>query len=121
MDIRESFILQFQMVITVCNMRGCGQGYVALGKLTALVSLPKSTTANSYDKIVNCLNLVAKEVANETIRDCLKDLRSKSKDPNNDTVIDTALSCECNWQKRGYSMLLRSYLWIMVKPLTLNQ
>ena len=55
------------MVITVCNMRGCGQGYAALEKLTALVSLPKSTTANSYDKIVNCLKLVAKEVANETI------------------------------------------------------
>ena len=85
-------------------MRACGQGYAGLEKLTALMNLPKPMTANNYDKIVNRLNVVAKEVANETMTDVSENLLSKSKDPNHDTVIDT-VSCDGSWQKRGYSSL----------------
>ena len=93
-------------VRTVYNMRAaCGQRYADLEKLTALMYLPKPTTVNSYDEIVNRLNVVAKEVTNETMRDASEDLLSKSKDPNDDTVIDTAVSCDGSWQKRGYSSL----------------
>ena len=83
------------MWTTLCNLE----------KLTALMYLPKPMTANSYDKIVNRLNVVAKEVTNETMRDASEDLLCKSKDPNDDTVIDTAVSCDGSWQKRGYSSL----------------
>ena len=69
------------------------------------MNLPKPMTANTYDKIVNRLNVVEKEVANETIRFASEDLLSKCKDPNDDTVIDTAVSCDGRWQKRGYSSL----------------
>ena len=69
------------------------------------MNLPKPMTANNYDKIVNRLNVVAKEVANETIRFASEDLLSKCNDPNDDTVIDTAVSCDGRWQKRGYSSL----------------
>ena len=58
------------------------------------MNLPKRMTANNYDKIVNLLNVVAKEVANETMIDVSEDLLSKSKDSNDDTVIDTAVSCD---------------------------
>ena len=37
--------------------------------------------------------------------DASHNLLSKSKDPNDDTVIDTAVSCDGSWQKRGYSSL----------------
>ena len=67
------------------------------------MNLPKPMTTNNYDKIVNRLNIVAKEVANETMRDATEDLLFKSKDPNDDTVIDTAVSCDGSWEKRGYS------------------
>ena len=50
-------------------MKACGQGYAGLEKLTAPMNLPKSMTANNYDKIVNRLYVVTKEVANETMRD----------------------------------------------------
>ena len=70
-------------------MTVCGQGYAGLEKLTALMNLPKPMTANNYDKIVNRLNVVAKEVANETTRDASEELLPKSKDPNDDTVTDT--------------------------------
>ena len=39
------------------------------------------------------------------MRDALEHPLSKSKDPNDDTVIDTAVSCDGSWQKRGYSSL----------------
>ena len=70
-------------------MTACGQGYAGLEKLAALMNLPKPMTANNYDKIVNRLNVVAKEAANETMRDASEELLPKSKDPNDDTVIDT--------------------------------
>ena len=72
---------------------------------TALMNLPKPMTANNYDKIVNRLNNVAKEVANETMKDASEDLLSKSKNPNDDTVIDSAVSCDGSRQKRGYFSL----------------
>ena len=86
-------------------MGACEQGYAGLDKLTALMNLPKPVTANNYDKIVNRLNVVVKEAANETTRDASHNLLSKSKDPNDDAVIDTAVSCDGSWQKRGYSSL----------------
>ena len=91
-------------VRTVHSMRAW-QGYAGLEKLTALMNLPKPMITNNYDKIVNRLNIVAKEVANETMRDATEDLLFKSKDPNDDTVIDTAVSCDGSWEKRGYSWL----------------
>ena len=93
-------------VRTVYSTKACGQGYAGLEKLTALMNLPKPMTTNNYDKIVNRLKLVAKEVANETMRDASEDLPSKSRDPNDDTVIDTVVSCDGSWQKKGYSSLI---------------
>ena len=54
---------------------------------------------------MNRLNVVAKEVANKTMKDASEDPPSKSKDPNDDTVIDAAVSCHSSWQKRGHSSL----------------
>ena len=39
------------------------------------------------------------------MRNASEDLLFKSKDPNEDTVIETAVSCDGSWQKRGYSSL----------------
>ena len=43
------------------------------------MNLPKRMTANNYDKIVNLLNVVAKEVANETMIDFQKIFSPKVK------------------------------------------
>ena len=80
-------------------MRAYRQGYAGLEKLTALMNLPKPMTANNYKK-VNQLNIVVKEVAKETVRDASEDLLTKSKDPNDDVVSDTAASYDGTWQKR---------------------
>ena len=39
------------------------------------------------------------------MRDASEDILSKSKYPNDNAVIDTAVSCDGNWHKRGYSPL----------------
>ena len=67
-------------VRTVYSTKACEQGYVGLEKLTAIMNLPKPVTAKNYDKIVSRLKFVAKEVANETMRDASEDLLSKSRD-----------------------------------------
>lgn len=69
------------------------------------MNLSKPLTANKYDKIVIRLNIVSKEVANETIRDNSEDLLFKSKNTNDDTVIHTIVSCDGGWHKSGYSSL----------------
>ena len=86
-------------------MRACGEGYAGLEKMTVLMNLPKPMTANNFDKIVNRLNVAAKVVTNETMRDAWEDLLSKSKDPNDDAVVDIFVSFNGSWQKRGYSSL----------------
>ena len=48
-------------------------------------------TANNYDKIVNRLIIVVKEVANEMMRDDSEDLPWKSENPTYEAVIHTAL------------------------------
>ena len=48
-------------------------------------------TANNYDKIVNRLIIVVKEVANEMMRDDSVDLPRNSKNPTYEAVIHTAL------------------------------
>ena len=62
-------------------------------------------TANNYDKIVNRLNIIVKEVANETIRDASEDLLSKIKDPNEDTVIDTRCQHPRRFCRQFFRML----------------
>ena len=62
-------------------------------------------TANNYDKIMNRVKIILKEVANETMRDASADLLSKSKYPNDDPVIEAAVSCDGSRQKRGYLLL----------------
>ena len=74
-------------VRTVYSMRAYGQGYPGLEKPAALMNLPQPMTANNYDKIVNRLNVVAKEAANEITRDASEDILSKSKYPNDDAVL----------------------------------
>ena len=54
---------------------------------------------------MNRLNVVTKEVANKTMKDASEGPPSKSKDANDGTVIDAAVSCDSSWQKRAYSSL----------------
>ena len=88
----------------VYGMRACGQGYAGLQTFTSLMNIPKPMTANNYDKIILKLSTAAKEVAEETMKEACEELRQA---PSSDTssVIDTDVSCDGTWQRRGFSSL----------------
>ena len=88
----------------VYSMRACGQGHVALEKISCLMNLPKPMTHNNYDKIVENFVKATKVVAEDTISDAVAEIR-EAKKANDDDIVDTSVSCDGTWQRRGYSSL----------------
>ena len=89
----------------VYTMRACGQGYAGLETFTAFMNMPKPMTANNYDKIVSQVTECVKSVAEQTIADAAEEIRNGQNPDSSETVIDTAISCDGSWQRRGYSSL----------------
>ena len=83
-------------------MRTLGHGHSGIEKLTTLLSMPKPITRNNYDKIVTALVSATKEVAKETMLDAVKDIREE-KTGDEHEVVNTGVSVDGSWQKRGYS------------------
>ena len=81
-------------------MRACGQGYGGLQTFSAVMDLPGPMTSNNYNKIVDNLSTAAKGVAEETMQEAVRELRS---DTDNEPTIDAEVSCDGTWQRRGYS------------------
>ena len=85
-------------------MRACGQGHAGLETFTSLMNLPKPMTINNYDKIVSIIVTKVKEVAEETMQEACEEIhKNLSADLN--TVVDTSVSCDGSWQRRGFSSL----------------
>ena len=59
---------------------------------------------NNYDKISLQLSTAAKEVAEETMKEAREELR-QAPSSDNSSVIDTEVSCDGTWQRRGFSSL----------------
>ena len=85
-------------------MRALSQGYSRQQTFTSLMNIPKPMTANNYDKIVQKIKTVVKEVAKDTMKGASNELHEAASTDNN-TAIDTAVSCDCSWQQRGFSSL----------------
>ena len=93
----------------VYTMRSCGQGYSGVTTLCTLMDKPM--TANNYDKLVKRFSKVSQEVTEETMMDCANEIRAKGKalesgdDNDNNGIVDTAISQNGTWQRRGHSSL----------------
>ena len=83
-------------------MRAIGQGYSGLETFTPLMNLPKTVTANNYDKIISRLVKITKAVADITMQDACEELRVNS---SSDAIKDVEVSSDGKWQRRGYSSL----------------
>ena len=88
----------------VYSMRSCGQGYSGIQKFCALMNMPKPMTANNFDKITKTLKHATQKVAENTMKDAAKEIRSKDNVPE-DGVVDAGVSCDGSWQRRGFSSL----------------
>ena len=88
----------------VYAMRSCRQGYSGIETFTTLMDIPKPMTAKNYDKLVSKFVTATKAVAEETMEDAAEEIRSKV-NSDSDTIIDTSVSQDGSWQRRGYSSL----------------
>jgi hypothetical protein len=84
-------------------MRECGQGHAGLSTFSSLMDMPKPITAKNYDKIVVKLTAAVKTVAEDTMSDACQELKALHQCENPDEILDTAVSCDGTWQRRGYS------------------
>ena len=89
----------------IYTMHACGQGYSGIEKFTSLMNIPKPMTANNYDKIVTILSDTVKTVAHETMFGACEEIRSQSSVELRETIVDTAISCDGSWQRRGFALL----------------
>ena len=64
------------------------------------MALPKPMTSNNYDKIVNKLIVATNHIAKTTMQDTCGQLRGDSTG-----TMDTSVSCDGSWQRRGCSSL----------------
>ena len=97
----SSFDVNKRMVYT---MRSCGQGYAGIEKFTMLMDMPKPMTGKNYNKLVQKFVKVTEEVAKETMEDAVKGIRQKS-GADCSATVDTAVSQDGTWQRRGYASL----------------
>lgn len=89
---------------TVYTMRVMGHGHSGIEKFTSLMNMPKPMTQNNYDKLVNKIAGVTKNVAEETMSDAANDIREQV-GVADDSPADIGVSCDGTWQKRGFSSL----------------
>ena len=72
--------------------------------VSCMMNLPKPMTHNNYDKILANFVKATKVVAEDTISDAVAEIR-EAKKANDDEIVDTSVSCDGTWQRRGYSSL----------------
>ena len=87
----------------VYTFRALGQGYSGLQKFTSLMNMPQPMTAVNYDKLISKISAVAKTIAEETMSDAAENIISKS--PDTGSVVNTGVSVDGAWQRRGYASL----------------
>jgi hypothetical protein len=83
----------------VYTMRSLGHGHAGLEKFTSLMNIPPPMTRNNYDKLAKTISKVVKKVAIETMCDAAAEIRHDS----NTDIVDTGVSCDGTWQRRGFS------------------
>ena len=86
----------------VYAMRAVGKGRSAAVKFCGLMNLPMPLHGNSYKSQEIALNAAAKKVANETMAEAASEIHSIA---GQNDVVETGISADGTWQKRGYSSL----------------
>ena len=66
--------------------------------------MPKTMTPNNYEQISKKIKDAAKSIAEKIIHDAASEIKSKLP-ANDDTFVDTPISCDGTWQRFDYSSL----------------
>ena len=86
----------------VYAMRAIGKGRSSAAKFCGLMNLPPPPRSNAYKSLEIALNIAVKTVANETMAEAASEIHSAV---GHNDVIETGISADGTWQKRGYSSL----------------
>ena len=81
------------------SLRRIGNGYEGLKRFLVLMNHPPPMTEKNYRKIAYAFNKGVKEVAGTVMQDACIEIRRNSPDE----IIDTAVSLDGTWQKRGFT------------------
>ena len=92
---------------TVCAIRCCGKGYQGLRRFLAIINHPPPMTEKNYRKISHSFTEAARAVALKSTNNAAEDIRC-----NDDVVVDTGVSLDGTWQRRGFSAKKESFLQI---------
>ena len=83
----------------VYGMRGIGAGHSALVKLCGYLNMPEPMTQNNFDKLLKTIGNCTKVVAERSMVEAAKEIKGEV------DVIDTAVSVDGTWQRRGFTSL----------------
>ena len=87
----------------VYSMQSCGIGYNGLELFCNLMNMPSAMASKAYDDIVKTLSDSCEKIAEKLMNDAATEIHDLSK--SSDSVVDTSISLDGGWQKRGYSSL----------------
>ena len=86
----------------VYAMRSIGKGRKGAAKFCAIMNMPEPLALNNYAKHAAAVNRATKAVAQETMNEAGSELYSASESSG---VVETSVSGDGTWQKRGHSSL----------------
>ena len=92
----------------VYSMRRCGNGYANLTRFLMLMNHPPPMSEKSYRKLNNKVNNSVKIVASNSMNAAAEDIKAReatSADEHLHNYIDTGVSVDGTWQRRGFSSL----------------
>lgn len=75
-------------------------GYSGLEKFSALMNLPSPMSKKNYNGSVKVITDAVTTVAKETMLQAAKEIKG-----NSNNIVDTGVSTDGTWQRRGYSSL----------------
>lgn len=87
-------------------MRSIGCGLSGMKKICSTMDMPQPISARAYSYHTKAILRATKDVAESTIKDAVEELHNlKSYEVDDNGVLETAISCDGTWQRRGFSSL----------------
>ena len=87
------------------SMRRIGNGYNCMKRFLVLMNHPPPMTEKNYRKLSTVFRNSVKHVAETVMKDAALDIHKQNHDVTIDNVVDTGVSVDGTWQKRGFTSL----------------
>jgi len=89
---------------SVYGFRALGNGHAGIQKFMSLMDMPRPMAQSTYDKIVTSMTAVSKSIAEESMKEAVKEARNEVGAFGNE-IGNIGISVDGAWQRRGYSSL----------------